>query len=468
MKRTFTAFKFATVISLSVNAIGIILGTILTDINTALSDYKEVGPVFIIIVFIPCFFSIFFTFQKEIDSLRVLLKSFLKAGAASFGLVYISIYLTLKFYRHFEVPFFQSVSLFNGIIAIFIAFFLLLLLYIIKNKKGVGKRNNASVTYWTPTLIWVISTILYLAIVVVFGQRLIPFSFAVSIALLGIFSTTVTYFILFKTERENNVDLKTIINYVLNIFVFPYLVLSITNHHESDFSIQRAFMSAVMIGPYFLFLTMSLHFYRIFQQSKVEMKELEQVGVTASLKYQQLRSQLSPHFLFNNLSVLTGLIEEEPEKAIHFLENLSSIYRYFLTQEKEDLVKLEEELEFADKYMNLLRIRFEGAIYYNSSILSTVPKHYHILPLSLQQVFENVVKHNEISTEKPMGINLYIEDDYLVVSNSLIPKNQPEKSENIGLKNICHRYGFFTDRKVIVRSDDTNYVIKLPLLKIED
>src|SRR5690606_2626349 len=181
-----------------------------------------------------------------------------------------------------------------------------------------------------------------------------------------------------------------------------------------------------------------------------------------------LRSQLSPHFLFNNLSVLTGLIEEEPKKAIHFLENLSSVYRYFLTQEKQDLVKLEEELEFADKYMDLLQIRFEDSISYNSSILSNVPKNLFILPLSLQQVFENVVKHNEISTEKPMEINLYIEDDYLVISNSLIPKKQLEKSEKVGLKNISNRYGFFTDKKISAGSDDINYIIKLPLLKIED
>tara|TARA_R110002111_G_scaffold13505_2_gene38050 strand:+ start:56 stop:730 length:675 start_codon:yes stop_codon:yes gene_type:complete len=224
----------------------------------------------------------------------------------------------------------------------------------------------------------------------------------------------------------------------------------------------------MMIGPYFLFLAMSLHFYRIFQLNKGERKYLEQIGVTASLKYQQLRSQLSPHFLFNNLSVLTGLIEEEPKKAIHFLENLSSVYRYFLTQEKQDLVKLEEELEFADKYMDLLQIRFEDSISYNSSILSNVPKNLFILPLSLQQVFENVVKHNEISTEKPMEINLSIEDDYLVISNSLIPKKQLEKSDKIGLKNISNRYGFFTDKEIRVGSDDKYYIIKLPVLKIED
>ena len=228
------------------------------------------------------------------------------------------------------------------------------------------------------------------------------------------------------------------------------------------------FLSAMMIGPYFLFLAMSLHFYRIFQLNKGERKYLEQIGVTASLKYQQLRSQLSPHFLFNNLSVLTGLIEEEPKKAIHFLENLSSVYRYFLTQEKQDLVKLEEELEFADKYMDLLQIRFEDSISYNSSILSNVPKNLFILPLSLQQVFENVVKHNEISTEKPMEINLSIEDDYLVISNSLIPKKQLEKSDKIGLKNISNRYGFFTDKEIRVGSDDKYYIIKLPVLKIED
>ena len=422
MKKILIAFKYATAISLVVNILGIILGSLITDINNALSDYKEVGPVFVIIIFIPCFFSIFFTFQKEIGNLRILLMSFIKAGAVSFSLVYLSVYLTFILYRGIDISFFHSV----------------------------------------------IATMIYLALVFFLGQGQLSLSFAASITLFGILSTTINYFLLFKDERKNYIPVKSIINYLLNIFVFPFLVLLITNHFESVLSVRGMFLSAMMIGPYFLFLAMSLHFYRIFQLNKGERKYLEQIGVTASLKYQQLRSQLSPHFLFNNLSVLTGLIEEEPKKAIHFLENLSSVYRYFLTQEKQDLVKLEEELEFADKYMDLLQIRFEDSISYNSSILSNVPKNLFILPLSLQQVFENVVKHNEISTEKPMEINLSIEDDYLVISNSLIPKKQLEKSDKIGLKNISNRYGFFTDKEIRVGSDDKYYIIKLPVLKIED
>ena len=468
MKKIITAFIYATAISLLVNIVGIILGSVSTNTNSAIADYKEVWPVFVIIVFIPCFFSIFFTFQKEIVNLRILLESFVKAGAVSFSLVYLSVYLTLMLFRNIDISFFQSVSLFNGIISIFITLFFLLLLYIIKNKKKVEKRNKISNSYRTPILIWVISTVIYMGLVVFLGQGEILFSFAAFITLFGILSTVITYFLLSKDESKNYVPVKTIINYLLNIFVFPYLVLLITNQFESVLSVRGVLLSAIMIGPYFLFLAMSLHFYQIFQLNKGERKYLQQIGVTASLKYQQLRSQLSPHFLFNNLSVLTGLIEEEPKKAIHFLENLSSVYRYFLTQEKQDLVKLEEELEFADKYMDLLQIRFEDSISYNSSILSNVPKNLFILPLSLQQVFENVVKHNEISTEKPMEINLYIEDDYLVISNSLIPKKQLEKSDKIGLKNISIRYGFFTDKEIRVGSDDKYYIIKLPVLKIED
>ncbi|WP_157941292.1 MULTISPECIES: sensor histidine kinase [Arenibacter] len=468
MNKIITALKYATAISISVNIFGIILGSLLTTTNNALSDYKEVGPAFIFIVFIPCFFSIYFTIHKEIDNLKILLKSFVKAGIASFSLVYISVYFILRFYRHIDISFFQSVSLFNAIISVFITLFFFLLLYRIKNKKEVGKRHKVSIPYKVPISIWGIVTIIYIALVVFLGQGRISISIATSIALFGIISMAITYFISFQDERKNYVSVKTIINYTLNIFIFPYLILSITSHNESVLSIQRAFMSAVMIGPYFLFLTMFLHFYKLFQLNKGEKKHLEQIGVAANLKYQQLKSQLSPHFLFNNLSVLTGLIEEEPGKAVHFLENLSSIYRYFLTQEKRDLVKLEEELEFADKYMDLLQIRFEDAISYNSLMLITVPKNCYILPLSLQQVFENVVKHNEISTGNPMEINLYIEDDYLAISNSLIPKKQMDLSEKVGLKNIRNRYSFFTDKKISVSSDNKNYVIKLPLLKIED
>lgn len=467
MKKVLTAFKFATVISLLINGIGVILGSLLTNLDSALTDYKEVWPMTLLIIFIPCFFTKFFTCQKDISSLKVLITSFIKAGAVSFSLVYITAYLTLRVYRHIEVPFLQTPSLFNGIIAVFITLFFLLLLYLTK-KDGGQKRNKLPFIYGMPSLIWGIVTGIYLVLFISLGVGEVSFSFVTAIVLFGVFSTVITSFVLFKTYKEkSHFSTKTIINYLLNIFIYPYLIFLITNYNDSVLSVKWFFLSAVMIGPYFLFLTMLLHFYNLFQLNKVEKKELQQNSITASLKYQQLKSQLSPHFLFNNLSVLTGLIEEEPGKAVHFLENLSSIYRYFLTQEKEDLVRLEEELDFADKYMDLLQIRFEGSIFYNNLIVSVDPKNRYILPLSLQQVFENVVKHNEISKEKPMSINMYIEDDYLVVSNSLIPKEQLDLSEKVGLINIKHRYSFFTDKEIIVGPEDNNYVIKLPLLKIE-
>ena len=112
-----------------------------------------------------------------------------------------------------------------------------------------------------------------------------------------------------------------------------------------------------------------------------EKLNLKQIGLEASLKYQQLKSQISPHFLFNNISVLTGLIEENQEKAVKFSEDLSKVYRYFLDQEKQNLVTLKDEMSFANKYIDLLKVRFESALIFNNNVNET--ETLYILPMAL-------------------------------------------------------------------------------------
>lgn len=269
----------------------------------------------------------------------------------------------------------------------------------------------------------------------------------------------------FVFREEKKSKSKIILIYIFTTLIMPVLMLLFGPNFSSDLFLMKFKVIFSVISPYFLMLTLAIHTYFIYLINKQEKQNLKQIGVEASLKYQQLKSQISPHFLFNNISVLTGLIEEDQEKAIRFSEDLSKIYRYFLDQETQDLVTLKDELSFANKYIDLLKVRFENALVFNNKVYDT--EAFYILPMALQQVFENVIKHNGLSEDNLMIVNITIENESLVISNSLLPKLAVKTAKPTGIGNIKNRYAYFTDEKVVVNKDNNQFTIKLPLLKPE-
>ncbi len=192
------------------------------------------------------------------------------------------------------------------------------------------------------------------------------------------------------------------------------------------------------------------------------------VAKTETAKFESLKSQIDPHFLFNSLNVLTSLIGENPNKAEKFTTKLSKIYRYVLEQRNKDLVPIFEELNFAKTYMELLSMRFEDAVKFNipQSVSNSELK---IVPLSLQLLLENAVKHNVVSSSKPLVINIYEFENYLVVENNINPKEAIGKSTKVGLDNITDRYQLITDRSVKIQNNNKTFKVSLPLLyKITD
>src|SRR5690606_5686719 len=142
----------------------------------------------------------------------------------------------------------------------------------------------------------------------------------------------------------------------------------------------------------------AFYFYKALQENKV--KEQKVIAGTASAKFESLKNQIDPHFLFNSLNVLTSLIEENPDNAQRFTTSLSKVYRYVLEQKDKDLVSVEEELQFAKIYMDLLKMRFEDSLTYK--VDSDVPNpEARVVPLSLQLLLENTVKHNVVSQKRP-------------------------------------------------------------------
>lgn len=211
-------------------------------------------------------------------------------------------------------------------------------------------------------------------------------------------------------------------------------------------------------------VSLSLHvffFFKAIQETKV--KEQKIIAGTASAKFDALKNQLDPHFLFNSLNVLTSLIDENPKAAQKFTSSLSKVYRYVLEQKSKDLVSVEEELEFAKVYISLLKMRFENSILFEiSEVIGN--SEAKIIPLSLQLLLENAVKHNRISDVEPLKIYIYEDAGMLMIKNNLQPKKTINKSSGIGLWNIRQRYHLLTSRKVMVYSDTEIFKVGLPML----
>ena len=212
------------------------------------------------------------------------------------------------------------------------------------------------------------------------------------------------------------------------------------------------------------FVTLSFHafyFYKAYQENKV--KEQKIIAGTASAQFESLKNQIDPHFLFNSLNVLSSLIEENPESAQKFTTSLSKVYRYVLEQKDKELVSVAEELTFAKTYMNLLKMRFENSITFE------IPEGFDneeakVVPLSLQLLLENCIKHNVASETKPLHVKISINNNQLVVANNLQKKEVLSDRKGVGLQNIVNRYAILTKRNVLVEENEQEFKIFLPIL----
>ena len=245
----------------------------------------------------------------------------------------------------------------------------------------------------------------------------------------------------------------------------------------------RMFMSVIIVGNSFeaflanerprfyviaLIITMVvtlffhvIYFYKKAQENKV--KEQKIIAGTASAKFESLKNQIDPHFLFNSLNVLSSLIEENPDNAQRFTTSLSKIYRYILEQKDKELVSVAEELSFAKTYMNLLKMRFENSLFYELPDTISNPE-AKVVPLSLQLLLENTVKHNVVSEQRPLHIRIIDKGDYLVIQNDYQKKEVLNDRQGVGLQNIINRYGIITNRKVLIEQNEKEFSVSIPIL----
>lgn len=207
------------------------------------------------------------------------------------------------------------------------------------------------------------------------------------------------------------------------------------------------------------------------QRDAIEM-ELKQTLLASEIlqrqniqyKFDVLKNQLNPHFLFNTFSTLISLIPEDAALAEKYTRKLSSVYRYILSGKDKELVTLEKEIEFVNAYMFLVSIRFDDNVKFSIDISEELMGCY--LPLlSLQLLIENAVKHNRISKSSPLSITIKSEGEMLVVQNNLQKRSSAEGSTKIGLKNIASRYELIGDAKLEIEQSPDYFTVRLPLIK---
>jgi hypothetical protein len=236
------------------------------------------------------------------------------------------------------------------------------------------------------------------------------------------------------------------------------------------FMLYQTVFDATIISLLIVAVYTGFALFQRWQAATLEAEELKRSHLLAQVE--ALRTQLDPHFLFNNLNTLTALIEDEPRQAVRFVEKLSEVYRYVLQARERETVTLAEEIEFVQAYIFLAKMRFGENLHVTIDVTADAPsvaQHSLIPPMALQLLVENAMKHNVISRERPLRLSITVDEGWVVVTNPLQPRSSVgAESLGIGLKNLTRRYAMLTDTQPIITQTSSEaapaFVVQLPLL----
>lgn len=253
----------------------------------------------------------------------------------------------------------------------------------------------------------------------------------------------------------------------LSAFVIVFLVGNILHGYtweQNSNPLKLNIIYASLINLFFHLLNAILFFFKEYRRQWAEAEELRRTSTQAQI--QLIKNQVNPHFLFNNLNVLSGMVIKDNPEANHFIEEFSKVYRYILNNQDKELVELKSELEFIRPYLFLLQKRFDAGLVININI----PEHYknwHVVPAALQMLIENAIKHNIVNRNKPLHIDIHANGSQtLVVKNNLQPRQMVEPSTRIGLQNIKKRYELISGRHIGIKKTETEFEVSLPLLNL--
>ncbi|GAB2839929.1 sensor histidine kinase [Ferruginibacter profundus] len=250
----------------------------------------------------------------------------------------------------------------------------------------------------------------------------------------------------------------------VGVVLFVSMVLHNYTIKETFIPLKLNLIYAWLANLLFHLLNAIKFYFTEYKAKWMEAEELKRISAQAEL--QLVKSQINPHFLFNNLNVLSALIMKNNNEANRFIEEFSKVYRYILTTHDKELVDIKTELNFIKPYIFLLQKRFAEGL----DIVVNVPEPYekfYLIPASLQMLIENAIKHNVVSKNKPLHIDVHVNgNNTIVVKNNLQLRESVDNSTKVGLNNIIKRYWLFSGQKVEVKSDNQAFTVTLPLLTL--
>ena len=250
--------------------------------------------------------------------------------------------------------------------------------------------------------------------------------------------------------------LLAILNFVVSVVIYDSSIQEFLSDQETEWYVFGLIITLIVSSIYH-----AIYFYKASQAQKVN--EQKTIARSATAQFDALKNQLDPHFLFNSLNVLVSLIEENPKAATKFTTSLSKVYRYVLEQRNKELVSVDEELKFARTYVGLLKTRFEDSIEIEIPDQGSI-ENAKVVPLSLQLLIENAVKHNIVSSNKPLKLRIYEQDQFLVIENNLQKKQVIKESSGVGLQNIESRYRLLTNRQMTINETTDTFKVSVPIL----
>jgi sensor histidine kinase YesM len=298
----------------------------------------------------------------------------------------------------------------------------------------------------------------------------VAFEFLTSV-LLAFVIFSVNYFFFTPYDVHKKVDFKkisgafltTALTGALLIFLFVHLKdffqFRINPRRHIDELVSRnLFCAAITFASVFV--------HRLLQRQRfIELENEKLRSESLQSQFESLKNQVSPHFLFNSLTALKVLIEESPTLAKQYVSHLSQVLRYTLQSKRKQMVTLNEELEFTESYIFLLKMRYDT----NLTIKTSVDKNFgfwNLPPLTIQTLVENAVKHNEISNEFPFEITITAtENDTLQVANKIQEKLTPEEGTGIGLVNLSKLFRLLSEKEILIYKTDGEFIVEVPLLK---
>ncbi len=241
----------------------------------------------------------------------------------------------------------------------------------------------------------------------------------------------------------------------LFFFLYPKLVGEPMVKEEQGLTYFVYFIVAIII----IFIAKILRYQLSLKEKLIEQETLKQQSLQNELM--ALKNQVNPHFLFNSLNSLSALVKENKD-ATNFINKLSSMYRYILQSSKRDLVSIEEELKFLSSYIHLIKTRYRNRFNITYNIDEKWMKK-EVPVLALQLLVENAIKHNEISEENPLQVNIYSDDEFIIIENEIRPRKSLASGTGNGLLNLNKRYYALKKKHISISNENNTFKVKLSL-----